>query len=258
MKGERNKRGIDNPGMTRGMEKSRRNIIMGLRKEGPQARERPTGGRGGVIEELADEGMRKRTVQPRPGRIARQPVRVETDRRDAHPINPGNPGRYRRCAACEARHSYPVRRGRTTRKVGRGPMPFVAAVLLTVLAVTLVPLLFPGCSSSRPEGTVRDFIRARLEGDERRAAGLTVEGDLSDFPGGEAFLAGSGVSFDAETAEVSADRARVVVHYRWGEGEKADVSYICQREGSRWKVSLRETEELWLPDLKLLREEEEH
>ncbi|MBC7253128.1 MAG: hypothetical protein H5T72_04065 [Actinobacteria bacterium] len=119
----------------------------------------------------------------------------------------------------------------------------------------LVSLLCAGCTSSTPEGTVRDFIRARLSGEEKKAAGLTVEGDLTDYLGGEGFLAGSGVSFEASTVEVSGDRARVTARFRWEEGE-AEVSYICLRVGSRWKVSLRETEESWIPDLKRLREGE--
>lgn len=129
---------------------------------------------------------------------------------------------------------------------------FIPAALLLAL---LIPLPAAGCSSSTPQGVVRDFIRARLEGNERRAAELTVEGDLTGYLGGEAFLAGSGVSLETETAEVSGDRARVVAHFRWEEGE-ADISYVCRRVGSRWKVSLGETEEYWFPELELLREEE--
>lgn len=128
----------------------------------------------------------------------------------------------------------------------------ITAVLMLALPALL---LVAGCTSSTPENVVRNFIRARLNGQERQAAELTVEGDLSEYLGGEPFLAGSGVSFDSETEEVSNDRARVIVHFRWEEGE-ADVSYICRRVGYRWKVSLRETEEFRLPELELLREDE--
>lgn len=141
----------------------------------------------------------------------------------------------------------------------RSPLSFLhSSVIPVILILALFSLLFfAGCSSSTPESVVRDFIQARLDGHEGRAADLTVEGDLSEYLGGEPFLAGSGASMKAETVEVSSDRARVIVHFRWEEGE-ANVSYICRRVGSRWKVALRETEEFRLPELELLREEDEN
>jgi hypothetical protein len=92
---------------------------------------------------------------------------------------------------------------------------------------------------------VRAFITACTKGDESRAARLTVEGDLSGFCGGQPFLSGSGVTFDLEPAEADSDRAVVMVHFHWEEGV-VDVPYVCLRTGSKWKVSLGDSEEMWL------------
>lgn len=138
---------------------------------------------------------------------------------------------------------------------GAPRLAWIRSAITAFLMLALTVLLVAGCASSTPENVVRDFIRARLNSHERQAAELTVEGDLSEYLGGEPFMAGSVVSFDSETEEISNDRARVIVQFRWEQGE-ADVSYICRRVGSRWKVSLRETEEFRLPELKLLRDDE--
>ena len=89
-------------------------------------------------------------------------------------------------------------------------------------------------------------MAARIAGDEERAAGLTVEEDLNGFMGGEVFLSASGVSYEVEPAEAKGDRAVVTVHYAW-DGEAADVPYVSRRVGTKWRVALRETEEMWLP-----------
>lgn len=95
---------------------------------------------------------------------------------------------------------------------------------------------------------MEEFVSARIDGDEKRAADLTLEGDLSDFAGGEPFLRNSGVTFVVETAETRGDRSSVTVRYGW-EGGSAELPYVCRRQGTRWKVALRETEELWLEGL---------
>lgn len=115
-----------------------------------------------------------------------------------------------------------------------------AALLLAAAALC-------GCSASTPEGTLEGFLSARVRGDDARAAELTVEGDLSGFLGGEPFLAGSDVSWEAGAAEFEEDRAVVTVRFAWS-GGAADVPYVCRREGSKWKVALRETEEIWLSE----------
>ena len=74
-----------------------------------------------------------------------------------------------------------------------------------------------------------------------------MEGDLTGFMGGESFLSGSGVTFDLSPAEVDVDRAVVTVHYRWDD-KIVDVTYVCQRAGTKWKVALRDTEETWLEE----------
>lgn len=70
---------------------------------------------------------------------------------------------------------------------------------------------------------------------------------MDDFIGGEAFLAGSGVSFDVSPGEVDGKRAVVTVQFRWDE-QVIDVPYVCEREGTKWLVALRETGELWLEE----------
>jgi hypothetical protein len=114
-----------------------------------------------------------------------------------------------------------------------------------VFAALVLPLAAAGCSVSTPEREVREFIKARVAGNDGRAAGLTVEGDLSDFAGGEPFLSGSGVTFDLDPAEFDDNSAVVVVHYRWDDSV-VDVPYVCLRTGTKWKVSLSDTEEMWL------------
>jgi hypothetical protein len=102
-----------------------------------------------------------------------------------------------------------------------------------------------GCSTSTPERAVREFVSARIAGDEERAAGFTVEEDLTGFMGGEPFLSGSGLTFDLSPAEVDVDRAVVTAHYGWDD-EVVDIPYACRRIGTKWKVALRDTEAMWL------------
>jgi len=74
-----------------------------------------------------------------------------------------------------------------------------------------------------------------------------VEKSLDEFIGGEAFLSGSGVDFDVGRAEINGTRAVVNVHFHWDD-QVVDVPYVCEREGTRWLVALRETEGLWLEE----------
>jgi hypothetical protein len=108
-------------------------------------------------------------------------------------------------------------------------------------------MIVSGCKASTPEETVNDFLSARIAGDEARAAELTVEKSLDDFIGGEGFLSGSGVTYDLDRSEVEDSRAVVTVHFHW-DGQTVDVPYVCEREGTKWLVALRETEETWLQD----------
>jgi hypothetical protein len=135
---------------------------------------------------------------------------------------------------------------RRRRRTRRGVPVLLALLFINVLAVSVLA----GCSSSTPELVVHEFVSARIKGDESRAAELTVEGDLKGYLGGEPFLAGSEVDFTAELVESDKDRAVVRVHFSWGE-EGVDTSYVCRRVKSRWKVSLRETEALWYPEIEL-------
>ena len=64
--------------------------------------------------------------------------------------------------------------------------------------------------------------------------------------GGEPFLYASGVTYELEQTEAEGNRAVVTVHFTW-DGNSVDIPYVCHRVGTKWKVALRETEELWLP-----------
>lgn len=130
--------------------------------------------------------------------------------------------------------------------LGRG----AATALAILLAAALASATLSGCHPSTPELTVQEFINYRMEGDESRAKKLTVEGDLREYLGGEPYLAGSEVNFTTEQMESERDRAVVRVHFSWG-NEEVDISYVCRRVKSRWKVSLRETEALWYPEMEL-------
>jgi hypothetical protein len=124
------------------------------------------------------------------------------------------------------------------------------AVAISVIFVLLLFSLSAGCSASTPQRAVGDFISARIAGDEAKATSLTVEEDLTGYIGGEPFLYATDVSYVIEQAEVDEDRAVVTVAYSWGD-QSVDIPYVSRRVGTKWKVALRETEELWFPDIEV-------
>jgi hypothetical protein len=122
-------------------------------------------------------------------------------------------------------------------------LAIAAALLCLVVTAT-------GCSASTPQRAVGDFISARIAGNDDKAAKLTVEEALEGYAGGEPFLYASGVSFTLDQPQVEGDRAVVVVHYGWDD-KTVDLPYVARRVGTRWKVALGETEELWLPEIEM-------
>ncbi len=124
------------------------------------------------------------------------------------------------------------------------------ALLAPIMAAASILVAASGCSASTPQRTVGDFISARISGNDGKAAGLTVEEDLAEYMGGELFLYASDVSYTIEPPQVDGDRALVVVHFSWDD-QSADIPYVTRRVGSKWKVALRETEELWLPGVEV-------
>jgi hypothetical protein len=126
----------------------------------------------------------------------------------------------------------------------RVALPAVAAVLACTL------LAYAGCSASTPQRAVGDFISARIAGKDDKAARMTVEETLEGYAGGEAYLYASGVTFTMDPPRVDADRAVVTVHFAWEDGA-VDVPYVARRIGTKWKVALAETEELWLPGIEM-------
>jgi len=57
-------------------------------------------------------------------------------------------------------------------------------------------------------------------------------------------------SSDLEPAQTEGDRAVVVARFRW-DGQSVEIPYVTRRIGTKWKVALGETQELWLPDLEM-------
>lgn len=134
-----------------------------------------------------------------------------------------------------------------------GAVRTVSIMTMAVLsAVLFLFSLAAGCSASTPQRAVGDFVSARIAGDDARAAELTVEQDVSDYIGGEPFLYASDVSFEIEQTEerVDEDRAVVMVRYTWAD-QSVELPYVCLRVGSKWKVALRETEEMWFPEIEM-------
>jgi hypothetical protein len=125
----------------------------------------------------------------------------------------------------------------------RLPQVVVAVAVLMCSVVTAA-----GCSASTPQRVVGDFISARIAGNDEKAAKLTVEETLEGYVGGEPFLYASGVSFKLEPAQSEADRAVVMVQFTWDD-KSVDLPYVTRRVGTKWKVALEESEEMWLPGI---------
>ncbi len=92
---------------------------------------------------------------------------------------------------------------------------------------------------------MRDFISARLAGNEATAAKLTVQGNLDDFLGAEYSLSGTGASFNVSVSQSGSEDALVVAHYTW-QDQTMDVPYACIRVSGEWKIDLEGTEQLWM------------
>lgn len=131
--------------------------------------------------------------------------------------------------------------------------PSVRISICLACAASLFLASLCGCSSSTPQGAVREFLDACMRGDRERAAARTVEHDLSGYLGGEEFFASPEFTFRVELTEMGEDRAVVTVRFSREEEEVA-VPYVCRYVGGRWMVALRETERLWWPDIESLGE----
>ena len=133
-----------------------------------------------------------------------------------------------------------------------GTLPVRRRFLQLAIAAAVLCLVVTaaGCSASTPQRAVGDFISARIAGNDDKAAKLTVEENLEGYVGGEPFLYASDVSFTLDQPQVEGDRAVVVVHYGWDD-KVVDLPYVARRVGTKWKVALDETEELWLPEIEM-------
>jgi hypothetical protein len=126
----------------------------------------------------------------------------------------------------------------------------VRRALVFLLCALAIAVAVSGCAASTPRSAVDDFLSARIAGNKGEAAEMTVEGDMSGYIGGEPFLYATNVSYEIDLPQAEGDRAVVVVRYLW-DGEAADIPYVTRRVDTKWKVALRETEDLWLPDVEL-------
>ncbi len=124
----------------------------------------------------------------------------------------------------------------------RGRAPAVALAALALLSAAAC-----GCAASTPQSAVREFISARIAGDEAGACELTVEGDLDDHQGGEPYLHGGGVSIEIAPTRAEGDLAVVMVSFRW-DGQSVEVPYVTRKVGWKWKVDLAATQRMWLPE----------
>lgn len=170
---------------------------------------------------------------------------------------PGHAPAKGRRVSCTAEED--DRRRRQGRRGRRIPFPracFRPSVWISIGLICAASLLLAptyGCSSSTPQGAVREFLDACMRGDRERAAARTVERDLSGYLGGEEFFSSPEFTFRVELTEMGEDRAVVTVRFSREEEEVA-VPYVCRYVGGRWMVALRETERLWWPDIESLGE----
>jgi hypothetical protein len=115
-----------------------------------------------------------------------------------------------------------------------------------LLAIAVIAIVASRTPSS-PERTVREFISSRINGDDSKAAKLTVEGSVQGFLGRESSLSDTNTSFNVSVLESDSQSAVVEVHFIQGD-QSADVPYSCKHVSGSWKIDLKATEELWMAD----------
>ncbi len=115
----------------------------------------------------------------------------------------------------------------------------ISIFLLSALFATL-----HGCTSSSPENSVKGFLEAAYEGNEKKMARWTWEGTITDYRGGERFVSQWGARFQVKRFRMEERIAVAVVEFEVS-GESVEIPYVCMRRGGKWKVALRETMRAW-------------
>jgi hypothetical protein len=139
------------------------------------------------------------------------------------------------------------RRGKLRSFTGTFSRPVPIAILIVVLLAIAVIAIVASRTPSSPERTVREFISSRINGDDSKAAKLTVEGSVQGFLGRESSLSDTNTSFNVSVLESDSQSAVVEVHFIQGD-QSADVPYSCKHVSGSWKIDLKATEELWMAD----------
>ncbi len=110
-----------------------------------------------------------------------------------------------------------------------------------VLSLTLAA---SGCGPPAADQVVRDFLEAWRTGDDAKAAGLTVEGDISAFRDGDTFIHPTRPSFTVGQADIRGEVAYVSFTLEL-EGGSREGTAVLRRQGRIWKVSLTGTMTAW-------------
>ena len=125
----------------------------------------------------------------------------------------------------------------------RGTARAAAAAVLLLIAWLAVSA--SGCGPPSPEEITRDFLEAWRKGDDAKAAGLTLEGDLSAFRDGDTFIHPSRPGFSVGQPEANADVVYVPFTLDLEEGSREGTA-VLRRQGRTWKVSLTATMTAWI------------
>ncbi len=89
------------------------------------------------------------------------------------------------------------------------------------------------------------FLNAWNAGDETRAAGLTLEGDVSAFKTGDTFLLAERPPFSVGAPEIRDEECSVPVTLHAADGDRQAAFFLLRRERT-WKVSLTRTMTAWI------------
>lgn len=121
----------------------------------------------------------------------------------------------------------------------------ILTAALTLLVLLVAGAATQGCGSPAADSTVKNFLDAWNDGNEARAAGQTIEGDLAAFKSGDTFLLPGRPEFSLQAPDVRDETAYVLVTFHTGEGDREGV-FVLMRSSRTWKVSLTGTMTAWL------------
>lgn len=116
---------------------------------------------------------------------------------------------------------------------------------MTALLLLAFGPALQGCGPPTPEAQVSGFLNAWNAGDEAKAAGFTMEGDISAFKTGDTFLMAERPSFSLGTPDFRGELCYLPVTLHAAEGDQQGTFILVTRERT-WKVSLTQTMTAWL------------